>query len=93
MSLALGRLGFVSCRHLFKSGFASGYCTLIKKAELTVSSENMQNALCYGKPKLSPGERDNVRGEHLELIHASGFNQSHIPQLRASKHIFCLFCI
>lgn len=49
MSSRLGGLGSVSCRHLFKSVFASGYFTLIKKAELIMSSENMSNALCYGK--------------------------------------------
>ncbi len=53
MSAGLGRLGWVSCRRLFKSAFASGYCTLIKKAELIMSSENMVNALCYGKYKSS----------------------------------------
>ena len=53
MSAGLGRLGSVSCRHLFKSAFASGYCALIKKAELIMSSENMLNALCYGKYKSS----------------------------------------
>lgn len=53
MSAGLGWLGSVSCRRLFKSAFASGYCTLIKKAELIMSSENMLNALCYGKYKSS----------------------------------------
>lgn len=52
-SAGLGWLGSVSCRPLFKSAFASGYCTLIKKAEFIMSTENMSNALCFGKYKSS----------------------------------------
>lgn len=85
VSLALGRLGFVSCRHLFKSAFASGYCALIKKAELTVSSENMPNALCYGKSRLSGGKRDNVRGEYSEYWCMP------MGLIKAAKHRFCPF--
>lgn len=45
MSAGLGRLGSAACRHLFKSALASGHSSLIKKAELIMSSENMLNAL------------------------------------------------
>lgn len=53
MSAGLGGFGSVSCHHLFQSVFALGYCILIKKAELIMSSENMSNALYHGKYQIS----------------------------------------
>lgn len=54
MSAGLGGFGSVLCHHLFQSVFALGYCILIKKPELIMSSENMSNALYHGKNKNSP---------------------------------------
>lgn len=68
---------FLAAIFLNERPFASGYCTLIKKAELIVNSGNVRNALCDEKYKSSllplfmlancPLTCDIVRGEFFGI--------------------------
>lgn len=91
----LDQLGFASCRHLFKSALASGYCTLIKKAELMSCwmhyvMESIKAACClYLCLQTVPWKMWHYKsGIYLELMYVSGLKWSEIPHLWASNRIF-----